>query len=251
MGFLACRGDGEVVAVDRDRYGRKGWRRPDGFGFAANLAVAPLGGSEFSQAIATYPIGFIEGSAGSYMPVAVMALSKGGNLFVGPGGQWLGGYIPILLRRYPFSLIRTDNGEGGALGIDENSGLIVDNGEGGGVEEFFAADGTLAPTTKTIAELVDFAERDQVMTALAVSALAEAGVIKPWPLTMQVGDQQMAVSGLHTVDEAALNALDDATFLKLRKASSLVIAYGQLLSIVQVQGLARLTLMRRQMEAVV
>jgi hypothetical protein len=242
-----------VTPVDRDRYGRKRWRRPDGFGFAANLAVAPLGGSEFSQAIATYPIGFIEGSAGSYMPVAVMALSKGGNLFVGPGGQWLGGYIPVLLRTYPFSLIRTDNGEGGALGIDEDSGLIVDNGEGEGegVEEFFAADGTLAPTTKTIAELVHFAERDQVMTALAVSALAEAGVIKPWPLAMQVGDQQITVSGLHSVDEAALNALDDATFLKLRKASSLVIAYGQLLSIVQAQGLARLTLMRRQMEAVV
>ena len=60
------------------------------------------GGSEFSQAIATYPIGFIEGSPGSYMPVAVMALSKGGNLFVGPGGQWLGGYIPVLLRRTRF-----------------------------------------------------------------------------------------------------------------------------------------------------
>ena len=137
------------------------------------------------------------------------------------------------------------------MGIDEDSGLVVDNGEGEGVEEFFAADGTLAPTTKTIAELVQFAERDQLTTARAVSALADAGVIKPWPLTMQVGNQQVAVSGLHSVDEVALDALDDATFLKLRKASSLVIAYGQLLSIVQVQGLARLTLMRQQMEAVV
>ena len=137
------------------------------------------------------------------------------------------------------------------MGIDEDSGLIVDNGDGEGVEEFFAADGTLAPTTKAIAELVQFSERDQVTTARAVSALADAGVIKPWPLTMQVGDQQIAVNGLHSIDEAALNALDDATFLKLRKASSMVVAYGQLLSMVQVQGLARLTLMQRQMEAVV
>lgn len=74
-------------------------------------------------------------------------------------------------------------------------------------------------------------------------------MIKPWPLTMQVGDQQITVNGLHTVDEAALNALDDATFLKLRKASSLLIAYGQLLSIVQVQGLARLTLMQQQIRS--
>jgi hypothetical protein len=38
-----------TVPVDRDRHGRKRWRRPNGYGFAANLAVAPLGGSEFSQ----------------------------------------------------------------------------------------------------------------------------------------------------------------------------------------------------------
>jgi hypothetical protein len=240
-----------VVPVDRERHGRKRWRRPNGFGFAANLAVASLGGSEFSQAIGTFPIAFIERSPGSYLPVAVLALSKGGNLFVGPGGQWLGGYIPIVFRRYPFSLIRTDNGEGGVLGIDEDSGLIVDNDDGEGVEEFFADDGTLAPTTKAIAEMVQFSERDQLSTARAVSAVADAGVIKPWPLTMQVGDQQITVNGLHSVDEAALNALDDATFLKLRKASSMVVAYGQLLSMAQVQGLARLTLMQQQMEAVV
>ena len=155
------------------------------------------------------------------------------------------------MRSYPFSLIRTYNGEGSVLGIDEDSGLVVDNGEGDSLEEFFGADGTLAPTTKAIAELLYFAERDQVATAGAVSALADAGLIKPWPLTMQVGDQQISVNGLHSVNEAALNALDDATFLKLRKASSMVVAYGQLLSMVQVQGLARLTLMQKQMEAVV
>ena len=241
----------KIVPVDRDRHGRKRWRRPNGFEFAANLAVSPLGGSEFSQAIATFPIGFIERSPGSYMPVAVLALAKGGNLFVGRGGQWLGGYIPVVLRSYPFSLIRTDGVEEGALGIDEDSGLVVDNGEDDSLEEFFAADGTLASTTKAIAELLHFAERDQVATAGAVSALADAGLIKPWPLTMQVGDQQITVNGLHSVNEAALNALDDATFLKLRKASSLLIAYGQLLSMVQVHGLARLTLMQQQMEAVV
>jgi SapC len=240
-----------IVPVDRERHGRKRWRRPNGFEFAANLAVAPLGGSEFSQAIATFPIGFIERSPGSYMPVAVLALSKGGNLFVGPGGQWLGGYIPIVLRSYPFSLIRTDGVEEGALGIDEDSGLVVDNGEGDSLEEFFAADGTLAPTTKAIGELLHFAERDQVATTRAVSVLADAGLINPWPLTMQVGDRQISVNGLHSVNEAALNALDDATFLKLRKASSLVIAYAQLLSMVQVHGLARLSLMQQQMEAVV
>jgi hypothetical protein len=241
----------KVVPVDRDRYGRKRWRRPTGYGFAATLTAVPLGGSEFPQAITTMPIGFMQGAPGTFMPVAVVGLSKDSNLFIGPEGQWLGGYTPAVLRSYPFSLIRTDGVEGGVLGIDEDSGLIVDDAGDGllapGVEGFFEADGTLASMTKSIAELVHLSARDQVTTARAVSALADAGVIKPWPLTVQVGDQQTTVGGLHCIDEAALNALNDATFLKLRKASSLVIAYGQLLSMVQVHALTRLSWMRQQM----
>ncbi len=236
----------KVVPVDRERHGRKHWRRPSGYGFAANVNVVPLGGSEFSQAITTMPIGFIEGVPGTYLPVAVVALSKDGNLFVGPGGQWLGGYVPAALRSYPFSLIRTEGVEAGVLGIDEDSGLIVDDAGGEGVEGFFEADGRFTSTTKAVAELVHHSARDQVTTARAVSALADAGVIKPWPLTVQVGDQQTTVSGLYCIDEAALNALDAAAFLKLRQASSLVIAYAQLLSMVQVHALARLSWMRRQ-----
>jgi hypothetical protein len=241
----------KVVPVDRDRHGRKHWRRPSGYGFAAHLAVVPLGGSEFSQAIAAMPIGFIQGAPGSYMPVAVVALSRDRNLFVGQGGQWLGGYVPAVLRSYPCSLIPTEGVEGGVLGIDEDSGLVVDDASGEGVERFFEADGLLASTTKSVAELVQLSARDQVTTARAVSALADAGVIKPWPLTVQVGDQQTTVNGLHYIDEAALNALDDATFLKLRKASSLVVAYGQLLSMVQVHALSRLSWMQQQMSQTV
>ena len=165
-----------------------------------------IGGLEFSQAIATMPIGFIERSPGSYVPVAVVSLSKGGNLFVGPGGQWFGGYVPAVLRSYPFSLIRAEGSEQGVLGIDEDSGLVVDNPSGEGVERFFEADGTPAPATQSITELLHFVERDQITTDRAVSPLADAGVIKPWPLTVQVGEQQITVNGLHCIDEAALNA---------------------------------------------
>jgi hypothetical protein len=236
-----------IVPVDRERHAGKGWKRPVSYGFVANVGLVPLGGSEFSQAVAAMPIGFIERSPGSYRPVAVMAISKGGNVFVGPGGQWFGGYVPAALRSYPFSLIRTEGSEQGVLGIDEDSELVVDDPSGVGVEKFFEADGTPTPTTKSLTELLQFMERDQVMTDRAVSALVEASVIKPWPLTVQVGDQQIAVSGLHCIDEPALNALDDATFLKLRRASSLVIAYGHLLSMGRVSVLTRLTLIRTQM----
>lgn len=236
---------GNIVPVKR--HAGKAWQRPTGFAFAANLAVAPLGGWEFSHAIATMPIGFMERSPGSYLPVALMALSMGSNVFVGPGGQWMGGYVPAVLRTYPFSLVHVGGNGQGELGIDEDSGVIVGDSGGEGVEKLFEADGTLAPTLKAIMEMLHLIESDQAKTDAAVSALAEAGLIKPWPVKVQVGNQELSVDGLHCIDEAALNAIDDATFLKLRKVSSLVIAYAQLLSMVQVQGLARMTLLRQQM----
>ena len=49
------------------------------------------------------------------------------------------------------------------------------------------------------------------------------------------------------VDEAALNRLDDATFLKLRKTSGLPVAYAQLLSTGQINVLARLNLIQQQL----
>ena len=79
-------------------------------------------------------------------------------------------------------------------------------------------------------ELLQQIEQSRWHTDLAVAALAEARLIQPWPLTVKHGNQQVAVNGLHRIDEAALNALDGDTFLKLRKSSSLVLAYAQLIS---------------------
>jgi hypothetical protein len=90
-------------------------------------------------------------------------------------------------------------------------------------------------------------EEDRTKVDLAVAALAEAGVIKPWPLTVPVGNQNVTLSGFHRIDEAALNALGDEHFLKLRKASALAIAYAQLFSMGQVILLARLSLVVQRM----
>ena len=121
-----------IVPVERQRHGSKGWRRLTDFNFVASETIVPITASEFSQAVSTMPIGFIE-QAGSFMPVVLMAIRKGRNVFVGPSGQWLGNYMPAILRSYPFSMVRGAGGETDCLGIDEDSGRVVD--------EVTAADG--------------------------------------------------------------------------------------------------------------
>ena len=63
-----------------------------------------------------------------------------------------------------------------------------------------------------------------------MAALAEAGVIRPWQIKFKTGQGEQPVDGLHRIDGAALNALPDDIFLKLRRASALFLADAQILS---------------------
>lgn len=216
------------VPVNPAQHAGKAWRRPSGFSHAAAQSVVPLLAAEFAKAAMAMPIAFIA-QAGRYQSVALMSPIEGRNLFVGPAGQWLGDYAPALLRCYPFRFIRPGAAEQAVLSVDQDSGLIVD--PDGVAESFFDSDGQPSPATKAVLDFLARIERSRVRTDLAVAALAEAGLIRPWPLKVVMSKQETSIKGLFRIDAAALDGLNDETFLKLRKTSALPLAYMQLLSI--------------------
>jgi SapC len=233
-----------LVPVTREGYSQKRWRRNESYAFAASESVVPLVGSEFSKAAVSMPIAFIERSA-RFVPVAVLSLSPGWNLFVGPAGQWLGRYIPASLRAYPFRFARVEGEKDPVLCIDEDSGLIVDADDQ--TEQFFAPDGGPSAAVQQVWRFLMELEASRTRTELAISALASAGVIQPWRLNVNIAGQDKAVTGLYRVDEATLNALDDESFLKLRKSSALPLAYLQLLSMGQVAAFEALDRLQQQL----
>jgi hypothetical protein len=232
------------VAVSRGQHAGKAWRRANSYAFAAREAIAPLAGAEFGKAAVAMPIAFIA-QAGGYLPVALMSPLAGRNFFTGPTGQWLGGYVPAVLRGYPFRLIRAEGAENSTLCIDEDSGLVVD--ADGTAENFFDADGNPSPATNAVLDFLAEIERNRALTDLAVAALAEAGAMQPWPFQVTADGQAAPVEGLFRIDEAALNALDDAAFLGLRKAAALPLAYMQLLSMAQVAVFEQMNRLQQQL----
>ena len=172
------------------------------------------------------PLAFVQ-EADRFVLVALLSLKPGRNMFLAPDGRWLGGYIPAALRAYPFRLLPKQGTNEVVLCIDADSGLVVEGQTG---EDFFDQDGNVSPALKTVFDFLMEAERSRKAADLAVSALAEAGVIKPWPIKLKTEQGEQAIGGLHHIDEAALAALPDDGFLKLRKASALPVAYAQLLS---------------------
>jgi hypothetical protein len=232
------------VPINRSRHTGKAWRRFQSYGFASEQDIIPLAGAEFGRAAAAMPIAFVQQSGG-YVPVAVMSPIARRNFFIGPAGQWLGTYVPAALRFYPFRLLKPEGSEGSLLCIDEDSGLVVDTD--GTAEDFFDAEGIPSPVIKAVRDFLSEIERTRTLTDRAVAAAAETGLIQPWPLSVKVADQTALLNGIFRIDEAAMNALDDADFFNLRKLGSLPLAYMQLLSMARIAVFDQLNRIQQQL----
>ena len=227
----------ELTAISPERHAKKVWKRATDYAFAAGDAVIPVLGVEFSKVVPAMPMGFIEQEAG-YQLIAITSLQPGTNLYVAPDGKWIGPYIPAALRAYPFKLAQQENAENFALCINEASGLVVENTEDGNA--FFDDQKQPTQEIKDILNFLAEVEGSRAATQVAVNALADADLITPWALNLKQGEEVVPVKGLFQVNDSALNKLDDDSFLTLRSAGCLAIAYAQLLSMNQLAVLERL-----------
>ena len=233
-----------LVTVSRETHGQKVWQRPANYQFTAHEPLTPILLAEVIHVGSWMPIAFIQRS-GCYVLVAMMCPMPGHNLFVGPDGQWLGGYVPSSLRCYPFRPARPEGSEQMILCIDEDSGLVKDAHEMG--ESFFTADGKPSQSVSTLMQFFARLKPTGCRRSLATAALAEAGVIEPWPIEVEVGGKKVAIKDLHRVNEPAMGQLVDDAFLKLRKTSALGLAYAQLMSMGQIARFDQLMKLRQQL----
>lgn len=235
----------QFAPVSPERHAGKVWQRRSNFAFAAAEPLVTLAGVDLVQAALTGPIAFVARD-GSYAPVMVMSPTPGHNLFVGPDGQWLGGYTPADLQAYPFRMLPQAGTDQMMLCVDEGSGLVLEAGALSGAERFFAEDGALSAALKAIVDFLTEVERSRVAVIQASALLAQAGVISPWNIKLKTGEAERTAEGLFRIDEAALGALTDARFLALRPALPLV--YAQLLSTAQLGVFQKLMTWRESLQ---
>ena len=96
------------------------------YGFVAQTNLVPLTVTEFAPAALSYPVIFI---GDARMPVAVMALRGGENLFVSDAGEFRAeSYIPAYVRRYPFVFANDEVEKRLILCVDRDAPFIRDGG---------------------------------------------------------------------------------------------------------------------------
>lgn len=214
-----------IVPLSRSVHGTKRWISYTDHRFAASQVLVPVLAGEMTHAATKLPLVMAKTESG-FLPMALLGLDQGRNLFVGDRGEWLAEYVPAVLRSQPFALGRSSQGQL-MLCIDEASPLVSDT-EG---QLFFPEGDELAAAARKTMEFLGVLEQERAATTRACEALARHQCIVPLTFTAKVAGTDRVIEGLYQVGEAQLNGLADQAFLELRAAGALALAYAHLVSL--------------------
>lgn len=199
---------------------------PTRYAFAAVAQTVLMANIEFFDACRSLPIIFTRTGDGRIVPLALMGLEQGENLFVDTQGNWTGAYIPAYIRRYPF--ITTDGSEGQmTVCFDEEFDGF--NREGG-IALF--ADGEPTPKMKEILAFLQDYYGQIKQTEQFGAFLAEAGLLRQLDARADLADgRSFALNGMLVVDEQKLAQLPDMDVVRLFRNGSLALISAHLLSL--------------------
>ncbi len=215
----------EPRPLDSARHAGKSISGKSDFSFARATNSVPLNVVEFSLALRRYPIVFTRDEP--VVPVAVLGLRSGENLFVSGDGGWASGsYIPAYVRRYPFIFLESADKLNYTLCVDEASALLVD-----GDERPLFADGKPSDFTNGLLQFCSAYQGHTAATLEFTAALQKQGLLTENRADASLkSGERVAVSGFKVVDEAKFTALPDDVFLDWRQRGWLGLVYCHLLS---------------------
>jgi len=222
----------QTVALDRDthRMLKLKWPVQD-WSMAAQLNAVFVPAAEFADVCREYPIVFVRAGADAQgkpqiAPVAVLGLAEKENLYL-DGTRWRTGYMPALLRSYPFGIARIDE-QRFAVALERGwSGLSETEGQ-----PLFTPEGQPTELLQAIHKQLEQIEVEVQRTRNFGARLQELDVLKEMRFDATLPDgNKVGVDGFLTVDEAKLAALPDATVLDLHRSGVLGLIHAHWISL--------------------
>jgi hypothetical protein len=214
-------------------HSKLGVNRMEGpFKFAKAGHAIPLTVGEFPLAAVTGPIIFV---GDEKLPLAVMGLNAGDNMFVRPDGTFEPGvYIPAYVRRYPFVFANDDVNQQMVLCVDRAAEFVTEGGD----LPFFDENGQPTEYTKSCMEFCNNFEMERQRTMSFVEILKDldlfelkTAVFTPPNPDGAPGEPQK-IADYFGVSEEKLNKLPAKKFVELRDNGALAQIYAHLVSLV-------------------
>lgn len=227
----------QIAPVNKERHAGKRIRQVTDFRFAAGHHIAYVTLHEFVRAASTYPLLFLEDKENDeFRPVALLGLSAGENAFVDSEGQWGASYIPAIIRRYPFALSKSGSSDSFLVCVDEGSSLLSDT-EG---LPLFDEEGQPTQVIENVKAYLGELQQMDLVTTEFTKFLVQNNLLTPLNMRVNVNEHVRNITGCYVVNEERLNNFTDQKFLEIRQKNFLPAIYAHLVSLSQIERLAKL-----------
>jgi hypothetical protein len=199
--------------------------RATGYGFAAHAQSVPIGLAEFDSVAQHYPIVFTAGPAP--IPVALLGLRDGQNLFVDKDGNWRRDcYVPAYVRAFPFIFVEDKKSGNTFIAVEPDASCLS---EAAGLPLF--EDGK---PSRTMSDSVAFCTsmRDNLNAARVFGqGLNDVNVLSEEEATINFTSGGTArIRGFKLMQPDKLGMVDDDTFLDWRANGWIGAVYAHLFS---------------------
>jgi hypothetical protein len=236
----------------KELHSKLGVKRMDGpFGFARTGHAIPLTVGEFPLAAVTGPIIFV---GDEKLPITVMGLNGGENMFVKPDGVFEAGvYVPAYVRRYPFVFANDESNKQMVLCIDRGAEFIVDKGYD---MAFFEANGEPSAYTKNCIEFCNNFEVERQRTTGFVQLLQDLDLFETKTATFTPTNpdgtpgEPQKIAEYFGVSEEKLAKLPADKFIELRDNGALGQIFAHLHSLVGWDRLVAIAMSRSDQASV-
>ncbi len=225
-----------LEALNSGQHGKMKIRRIDKAPIMGSTHAVPVTVDEFALLQRYYPIVFSAG--GDPIPLALMGLNEGQNVFLDENGVAIDPniYIPAYMRRYPFLLarLRPDSDEL-SLCFDPTSGAVGDFDEG---EALFDGDQP-SDATKAILQFCEQFETAGQRPAAFIKELKESDLLMDGEVAIQPegAPQPYTYRGFRMVDEEKLRELRGDELRKMNQNGMLPLIFAHLFSLSQVRDI--------------
>ena len=205
-------------------------RQTEGADFLINQHAIPLTVDEFPLVQRQMPIIFSQGD--DSVPLALMGLNEGVNVFIDEKGQLRDPYtyVPAYVRRYPYLLARlTPEAEELTLCFDPTSPTIGDFDEG----EALFENGEATPLVKNILDFNQQFEEAGARTGAFMNEIKELDLLMDGEVSIQPEgvEKPFLYSGFKMINEEKLVALRGDQLRKIVQSGLLPLIYAHLFSL--------------------
>jgi len=199
--------------------------------FLRNQHTIPLTVDEFIDTQRHFPIVF--GSGDNPVPLALMGLNEGVNIFVDDDGKLTENvYLPAYVRRYPFLLAKLNpNSDELSLCFDPSSGVIGKLKEGA---TLFKDDGDISEYTKGVLDFCQKFEESGARTRAFMEEIKKHDLLINGEISITLNDKPdnpFIYRGFKMVDEKKLRELDGEALEKLHKSGMIMLLHAHLFSL--------------------